>query len=117
MLLTASIAQARPYRLLWDANVDGLTQGYYVYYGTAPGTYQPVDGTNVGNVTQFDVDLTPGQTYYFIVRAYSSPDVFGPASDELQFVVPLDATVQASPTTVLTSETITATISNGPGDP
>jgi hypothetical protein len=88
MLLSASMAEARPYRLAWNANTDSVTTGYYVYYGTAPGTYQPIDGIDVGNVTEFQLNLTPGQTYYFVVRAYDASDVLGPPSPELSFFVP-----------------------------
>ena len=81
-------SEARPYTLKWDANVDGVTTGYRVYYGTAPGTYQPVDGIDVANATQFHVDLLPGVTYYFVVRAYNADGELGPPSSELAFFVP-----------------------------
>ncbi len=117
LLLCASVtAEARPYRLLWDANADGLTVGYIVFYGTASGTYQPVDGVDVGNVTEFQVDLTPGESYFFAVRAYDSEGAFGPLSTELQFDVPVDASILVSPTTVAASQTITVTVAHGPGD-
>ena len=83
-------AEGRPYTLEWDANTDSLTTGYRVYYGTAPRTYQPAEGIDAGNVTQFQLDLLPGVTYYFVVRAYNSNDQLGPASSELSFLVPND---------------------------
>ena len=53
ILLSSTVAEARPYRLQWDRNNDGLTTGYRVYYGTAPGAYQPSNGIDVGNVQEF----------------------------------------------------------------
>ena len=85
----ASVAHALTVTLQWDSNNDGVTAGYRVYYRTASGTYQPASGIDVGNVTQFQADLQPGQTYYFAVRAYSSTAVLGPASTELSFTVPI----------------------------
>ena len=82
LLSTAAAAQARPYTLQWDANTDGVTTGYQISYGTAPGSYGSTADIDVGNVTAFQVDLAPGTTYYFIVRAYGAGNV-GPASTEL----------------------------------
>ena len=96
-LAVASTAEARPYRLLWDANTDGITAGYFVYYGTAPGTYQPADGVDAGNTTEFQVNLLPGNTYYFQVRAYDSTGTLGSPSTELSFVVPNTAPVLTNP--------------------
>ncbi len=96
-LAVASAAEARPYRLMWDGNVDGVTGGYYVYYGTAPGAYQPVGGIDAGNVTEFQVNLTPGTTYYFQVRAYNYSGTLGAPSAELSFVVPNTAPVLTNP--------------------
>ena len=84
----ASVANARPYALQWDANTDGITVGYRVYYGTAPQTYQPAEGIDAGNTTRFELDLLPGVTYYFVVRAYNANDELGPPSSELSFFVP-----------------------------
>jgi hypothetical protein len=114
-LFAATAVEARPYRLLWNANTDGVTTGYRVYYGTLPGTYQPAGGVDNGNDTEFQVDLTPGTTYYFMVRAYNSEGTLGPPSAELGFPVPLDATIIAVPSTVASGQTITVTAANGPG--
>jgi hypothetical protein len=115
-LLVATFADARPYTLLWDANADDVTEGYIVFYGTASNTYQPVEGIDVGNVTDFQLDLTPGQTYYFRVQAYDATHQVGPASDELVFAVPPPSSVQLSSVSVAGGSTVTATVSNGPGN-
>ncbi len=117
VLLSVVAAEARPYQLAWDRNSDGLTTGYRVYYGTASGSYQPTQGVDVGNVDQFTVDLTPGQRYYFRVRAYNSSAVLGPASTELSFTVPLGATVSVNTASISPGATIVATIAHGPGSP
>ncbi len=114
ILLSSTVAEARPYRLQWDRNNDGLTTGYRVYYGTAPGAYQPSNGIDVGNVQEFTVDLTPGGNYYFSVRAYSS-SVLGPASSELRFTVPLGPSIAVSTASAPPGATITATVTDGPG--
>src|SRR5262245_45988107 len=88
-----TVAEATTFRLRWHANQDTVTAGYFVFYGTSPGTYQPSQGIDVGNVTEFQVNLTPGQTYYFMVRAYTSANVFGAASAELTFLTPPDPSV------------------------
>jgi hypothetical protein len=97
--LVASVSEARPYRLLWDANTDGVTDGYIVYIGTASNTYVPAAGVDVGNVTEHQLNLVPGTTYYFRVRAYDEDDVQGPLSEELVFTVPNSAPVLTNPGT------------------
>jgi hypothetical protein len=65
-------AEADPLSLIWDPNPEPDLAGYEVYIGTSPGTYTQT--TDVGNVTTFLVSgLSPGETYYFAVRAY---DIF-----------------------------------------
>lgn len=95
--LVASLSEARPYRLLWDANTDGITSGYIVFVGTAPNTYVPVQGVDVGNLTEFQLNLVPGTTYYFRVRAYNLDDVLSDPSAELVFTVPNTAPVLINP--------------------
>jgi hypothetical protein len=53
--------------------------GYYIHYGTARGTYTETVQIDDAYVTEHTVtDLTPGETYYFVVTAY---DVSGGVSD------------------------------------
>ena len=114
-LTMASAAEATLVTLRWDSNADGITEGYLVYYGTAPGAYQPASGVDVGNTTQFQVDLQPGRTYYFAVRAYSSTAGFGPASEELSFSVPAGSSINVSSSSVVGGGTVTSSVVNGPG--
>jgi hypothetical protein len=115
VLAAASWAQARPYTFEWDGNLDGVTTGYLVYYGTGPGAYQPAAGIDVGLATEFQVDLTPGQTYYFAVRAYNSNNQLGDAANEMLFAVPLNSTINVSASSVVAGGTVSATIADGPG--
>ena len=106
LALSVATAEARPYRLAWDRKSDGLTTGYRVYYGTAPGSYQLANGVDVGNAQEFTADLTPGVTYYFAVRAYSSATL-GPPSAELSFTVPLGASISVNTASVAPGATVT----------
>ena len=116
LLATATFAQARPYTLQWDANSDGITTGYLISYGTAPGSYGSTADIDVGNVTSFQVDLLPGTTYYFIVKAYTATRVLGPASAELSFLAPI-ATLTVSSTSVSAGAAVNAVVLNGPANP
>jgi hypothetical protein len=78
--------------LAWDANTETDLSGYRLYYGTVPGVYlQPAgQGLSVGvspNPTLRVANLSRGQNYYFVVRAYNSAgESLG--SNEVQGMVP-----------------------------
>jgi hypothetical protein len=55
--------------LIWDPARDPSVQGYKIYYGTAPRTYQEVIDTGLSNTYAFS-NLQRGTTYYFSVTAY-----------------------------------------------
>jgi len=82
LLLVPAFAQAAAVTLEWDANTDGVTAGYYVYYGTQSGNYS---GTvDVGSSTSAVVNLNdPYATYYFAVQAYSPTGEKSPLSTEV----------------------------------
>ncbi|HQZ39791.1 MAG TPA: hypothetical protein PLH72_12210 [Vicinamibacterales bacterium] len=85
VIASASGAFAQTVTATWDRNTDSYTAGYRLYYGNAPGTY----ATNVdtGNQTSRQLTLSPGQTYYFVVRAYNSTSELGPASTEASVTI------------------------------
>jgi Putative Ig domain len=57
--------------IAWDANSDGVTTGYYVYYGTQSGQYSGyVDVKNATSAVMNAADSTA--TYYFAIQAYSA---------------------------------------------
>jgi len=71
LLLLPASSHAASVTLSWDRNADGVTAGYFVYYGTQSGDYS---GTvDVGNSTSAVVNLNDSNaTYYFAVQAYSA---------------------------------------------
>ena len=102
ILLTAvhALAHAQTVTATWDANTDPYTAGYRLYYGTAPGSY--TTSIDVGNVVSRQVTLSPGATYYFVVRAYNAESQLGPASAETSL------TMAAPPPTALITATLGA---------
>lgn len=97
-------AVAAPATAQWTANTDGITAGYRVFYGTSTGTYDvsPPEGVDVAgvNTTSLVVDLTPGQLYFFVVRAYSSSGELGPASVEVPFTYFTDNALTSTATVI-----------------
>jgi hypothetical protein len=89
LAMVSLTAQAATVNLAWDANTEPTLAGYTLYYGTASKAYSYT--CNASNVTHATVmNLTPGQTYYFVVTAY---DVFGLESDpssEISYTVPTE---------------------------
>ena len=66
---------------IWDANTDPHTVGYRVFGGVASGAY--TWSVDVGNATSAALPpLSPGSSYYFVVRAYNAAGELGPASNE-----------------------------------
>jgi predicted phage tail protein len=80
-LLAASAADAAGLNVAWDPPSDGVTTGYIVWYGTAPGAYaQKID---VGMVTSKTIsNLADQTTYYFAIQAYSAAGDVSPLSAE-----------------------------------
>jgi Putative Ig domain len=85
LLAATSEVQARTLTAAWDANTDGITTGYHIFYGTTSGTYGVE--VNCGNVTSCPVSVIPGFTYYFVVRANDAVGNLGPASIEVSINV------------------------------
>jgi hypothetical protein len=79
---SASAAAAQTtYSAVWDANTDPHTVGYRVFGGVASGAY--TWSVDVGNATTAALPpLSPGSSYYFVVRAYNAAGELGPASNE-----------------------------------
>jgi hypothetical protein len=91
LLLVPALAHAASVVLEWDRNSDGLTAGYYVYYGTQSGNYS---GTvDVGSSTSAIVNLNdPSATYYFAVQAYSATGEKSPLSPEIAWIQDVTST-------------------------
>lgn len=82
--LTASAAgaQIRPATLEWDANTDGVTAGYAVFVGLAPGA--PLATLDVGPSTRAVLPLPLGGRYFVAIRGYEASGALGPASVETE---------------------------------
>jgi len=91
LLLVPALAHAASVVLEWDRNSDGLTAGYYVYYGTQSGNY--TGSVDVGSSTSAVVNLNdPSATYYFAVQAYSSTGEKSPLSPEIAWIQDVTST-------------------------
>src|SRR5437016_197096 len=72
----------------WNANPETNIAGYILSYGTQTGVYST--SIDVGNVTTWPVaTLTPGQTYYFVVKAYNTSAMTSVPSAEAVFTDPV----------------------------
>ena len=102
--------------LTWnDIQNAGIT-GYYVYYGTASGSYSW--SQYCGDVNNFVVHgLTPGQTYYFVVAPTDAYGDIGAYSQEASSVatapIPVQVQVQGS-TQALNAVDVSWTASTDP---
>jgi Bacterial Ig domain/Fibronectin type III domain len=108
--------------LAWDPSPDPSVTAYQLKYGTASGAYsQTID---VGNTTTATVsNLSPGQTYYFVVTAFNGSGMESMPSNEITFTLainqspsvtitsPVDGSSMVAPATV--SITANATDSDG----
>lgn len=70
--------------LSWDANPEPDIGGYKVYYGTSSGDYDYV--IDVGDVTNYELDLSPGERY-FAITAYDTARNESGYSEEISFWV------------------------------
>jgi putative Ig domain-containing protein/fibronectin type III domain protein len=91
LLLVPALAHAASVVLEWDRNSDGLTAGYYVYYGTQSGNYS--GSVDVGSSTSAVVNMNdPSATYYFAVQAYSATGEKSPLSPEIAWIQDVTST-------------------------
>jgi hypothetical protein len=96
--------------LAWDSSASPAIAGYLLYYGTSSGSYS--QNLNVGNATIAKVtNLAPGQTYYFVVTAYSHTGLQSLPSDQLSVAIPLSPLISASPPP---DPTVVSTVPNPP---
>ncbi|MGD8845304.1 MAG: fibronectin type III domain-containing protein [Desulfobacteraceae bacterium] len=91
-LLSVSSAMSAQVTLSWDPN-EPAPQGYNLLQRTEGGTYDyanpvwPTDGCHHTETTCTIANLTPGVTYYFVVRAYNGSDQSSD-SNEIPYTVP-----------------------------
>jgi len=70
-LLVPALAEATSITIAWDPNTDGVTAGYYVYYGTQAGNYSGYVDVRTATTAIINTQNST-TTYYFAVQAYSS---------------------------------------------
>ena len=78
---------ARPQNvtLAWDPSLGNIA-GYFLYSGTASGSYS--QKVPVGNATMAIVsNLSTGQTYFFAVTAYNSDGLESGYSNQVEYTV------------------------------
>ncbi len=81
-LITAVCLRAATVTCAWDANTDGVTVGYQIRYGTAPGAYTST--VDVGPATTVAITTLAASTrYYFAAFAYNAAGDIGPPSNEV----------------------------------
>jgi hypothetical protein len=99
LLVSVSSAIGAQVTLAWDAN-DPAPQGYRVFQRTAATAYDynnpawPTDGSDHVQPTCTITNLTDGETYYFVVRAYVGNDLSG-NSNEISYTVPGGVTLSS----------------------
>jgi len=77
LTLVARASQAQNITLQWDPNTEADVAGYWVYIGTAPGSYTST--VDVGNVTTYTFN-GGGQRYCFAIAAYAPGPTVGDKS-------------------------------------
>lgn len=85
LLLSAVQLSAADVTLAWDAPTDGMTTGYVIAYGFAPGSYGQQQ--DVGFVTQAAVSGLAAGTHYFVVRAYDAEGDLSDPSNEVSATI------------------------------
>ena len=77
----------------WDPSLDASVVGYVVEWGEMSGVYS--NAVDVRNVTQLKIEgLVKGQTYYVVVRAYTSAGTKGVPSDETSGVAGMSSGIE-----------------------
>ena len=91
LLLTLLVAPASTpgtVTVAWDANTDGVTVGYRLFYGlTAGSETEGVVDTGIATTVAV-TGLVAGTRVLFHVRAYDAAGQVGPSSSEIAYLVP-----------------------------
>jgi hypothetical protein len=107
VLIVPRAISAAELTLAWDPPTDGLTTGYVIFVGPAPGMYSRQ--LSVGKVTSYTVDgLVPGATYYFVVKAHDAAGVLSGPSNEVAGLVKVAGVAPPAPGNCLTPDPFAA---------
>src|SRR6266568_1286430 len=113
LAFAATPVQAGQVQLAWDAQVqaDGTpvsnVAGYTLYYGSHSGQYQTV--VPVGLTTTYTVEhVSPGQTYYFAVKAHDSTGTESAFSNEISVTLQATNALDDNPAPSVTTSPVTS---------
>ena len=84
LLGTASALQAATVQ--WNPNPESDIAGYKLSYGTQTGVY--TTSVDTGNVTTWNLTLTPGTRYFVVLQAYNTGGLYSPYSAEVIYDAP-----------------------------
>jgi hypothetical protein len=87
LFLCAFSSRGQSVSLGWNPGPPATTAGYYLYYGATSGKYSTRIDVGTNTVVTLS-GLSPGQTEYFVVTAYSFARIESLPSNEASFVVP-----------------------------
>jgi hypothetical protein len=88
MIFACGLEAAPDVSLAWDPSPDADVSGYRLNYGLESGVYPQI--IDVGNTTTATVSgLAAGQTFYFVVTAYTAEGMESLPSNEVSFTQPL----------------------------
>jgi hypothetical protein len=111
-LVPAVAHAATSVTIAWDANSDGVTAGYYVYYGTQSGNYSGyVDVKSATSAVMNASDTSA--TYYFAVQAYSSAGDKSQMSAEISWQPTTAQAPAAQPPTLLNPGSMSTIVGQG----
>jgi len=88
--------EAHTVTLSWNASVPASALprdaviGYIVYRSTKPNDAgaPPINTRRLTNTTCVDIQVTPGQTYYYVTRAVSASGALSGPSNEVRVQIP-----------------------------
>ena len=81
LILGAADLRAATVTAMWDANTEPDIASYILSYGTQSGAPY-ANSVNVGNVTSWPLNLSPGR-YYFVIQARNTSGQTSPMSPEV----------------------------------
>lgn len=89
LLLSVTVTSQSTATLAWDANTEADINAYLVQTATTPnGPYGGDTWVNSSTITAVVQNLTPGQTYYFVVRAVNASGLYSGFSNEVSVTMP-----------------------------
>lgn len=96
LLLLPMLCQAYNLTISWDANKESDLAGYKLFIGNSSGSYTST--INVGTTNAYTVNnVTPGLTYYAVIRAFDLSGNESSNSKEVSALIPIDQILLTQP--------------------